>query len=100
MTLLNNVCIFGQLHVVKEGLGMQSGQKELGLLEYICQELNCNYISDLCQESCLSQIQQVVRYIDHDRYDLDQWKDAVYYITKKKVNKETAGQFIEYLLQL
>lgn len=79
---------------------MQGQQKSLGLLEYICQKVNCNYISDLCQPSCLSQIQDVVREMDQGQYDIEQWKDAVSYITKKTIEKDTADGYINYLLHL
>ncbi|MGI6070183.1 MAG: hypothetical protein ACOYBE_07115 [Blautia sp.] len=72
----------------------------LGLLEYLAQELNCMFLSDLHSQKFLEAIRREVCLMDWSRFSLKEWKDAVTYITGTNPDLETVEQAAEYLLHI
>lgn len=71
------------------------------LLEEILFYTHRNYLSNLHLTNYFSEIIEAIKKIDIENYPLDEWNEAVQYITKQKVDikdKEDAKRFLnEYL---
>lgn len=79
---------------------MNDVQDNAGLLEYLSQKAGCTYISDLCQLSYLPMIRAILATEDVSHFSIEQWNDAVCYITKCETIFETAAQAKDFLMKL
>lgn len=70
----------------------------MGLLEVLAFKSCCMYLSDLHNRGNLSSIQHAVREIDPEQYGLEEWNDAVRYITGKDVTVSTREEAVRHLL--
>ncbi len=68
-----------------------------GLLDYIAFKVGCMYLSNLHEPQNLLFIQNTLRYIDSSMFGLEEWNDAVEYITGKGISFSTSEQAVEYL---
>ncbi|WP_411335838.1 hypothetical protein [Ruminococcus gauvreauii] len=76
---------------------MEKQDKLPELLEYVAERVGCTYLSDLHQPQELPCIQQVIRKMEPQLYDLREWKNAVQYITGESMEFETPEQAAGYL---
>lgn len=70
-----------------------------GLLENISFETGCSYLSDLHQPRLLPRIRQVVRGLPPGQFSLEEWNDAVTYITGKTLLFASPEEAASYLVQ-
>ncbi|UWP60150.1 hypothetical protein [Ruminococcus gauvreauii] len=76
---------------------MEKQDKLPELLEYVAERVGCTYLSDLHQPQELPCIQQVIRKMEPQLYDIREWKNAVQYITGESMEFETPEQAAGYL---
>lgn len=79
------------------GCMMEKQDKLPELLEYVAERVGCTYLSDLHQPQELPCIQQVIRKMEPQLYDIREWKNAVQYITGESMEFETPEQAAGYL---
>lgn len=70
----------------------------MGLLEVLAIRSCCMYLSDLHSRDSLPSVQHAVREIDPSLFSLEEWNDAVRYITGKDVTVSTRNEAVRYLL--
>ncbi len=68
-----------------------------GLLEYLAAQTHCSFLSDLHRPGLLPSIQYAVSQISPERYSLNEWADAIHYITGGKPAFQTPLQACAYL---
>ena len=68
------------------------------LLEFLTLKSCCMYLSDLHNRENLLSVQHVIRGIDPALFSLEEWNDAVQYITGEDVNFQTCEEAAQYLL--
>ena len=71
----------------------------LGLLEYLAQEVDCMFLSDLHSEKFLAAVREKICTLDWKQFNLKEWNDAVVYITGTNRSFDTAEQAADYLLR-
>lgn len=77
----------------------EAGKPTLGLLELISFKTGCMYLSDLHQSHQLLFIQHAIREIPVEEFSLQEWNDAVEYITGEKVcfsGQKQAALFLQH----
>lgn len=71
---------------------------KIGLLDYIAFKVGCMYLSDLHDTKNLLFIRTALHSIDPSLFRLDEWNDAVAYITCKDISFQSGEQAMQYLL--
>ena len=71
---------------------------KLGLLDYIAFKVGCMYLSDLHNPKNLLYIKTTLHSIDLSMFGVEEWNDAVAYITGKDISFSTSEQAMQYLL--
>ena len=71
---------------------------KIGLLDYIATKSGCVFLSDLHEPKNLLSIKTTLHSIDPSLFRLDEWNDAVAYITGKDISFPSSEQALEYLL--
>lgn len=74
-------------------------EKLKGLLEYIAQKSECEYLSDLRIHKERYNIRKTIGEIEPQLYSLREWTDTVCYITERYTEFETVEQAVKYLLE-
>ena len=69
----------------------------LGLLEYVSFKIGCMYLSDLRNPLHWFMIQRILSGIDCYAYDLNEWNDAVSYLTGESVSFSDVKQAASFL---
>lgn len=69
----------------------------LGLLEYVSFKIDCMYLSDLRNPLYWFKIRRILRGIDCYAYDLNEWNDAVSYLTGESVSFSDVKQAASFL---
>ena len=77
---------------------MEKNSVSLGILDYLSFKAGCMYLSDLRERKTLPFVQNAVARIDPNLFSLEEWNDAVYYITGEDVEFPTCEQAVQYLL--
>ncbi len=67
------------------------------LLEWLSKEMGCMYLSDLHKPELFPAIQKVLDKLDPEKYSLQEWKDAVHYLTGENCSFTTQKQFALFL---
>ena len=68
------------------------------LLEKISTQIGCMYISDLHQPDFLQHILHAVRKISiQEKYETEEWNDAISYIVGEKCTFQSQEEVISYL---
>ena len=68
------------------------------LLEKISTQIGCMYISDLHQPDFLPHILHAVRKISiQEKFDVEEWNDAISYIVGEKCTFQSQEEVISYL---
>lgn len=70
----------------------------LTLLEYLMQELDCMFLSDLHSRRFLEAVQRTVARMDWTRFNRKEWNDAVDYITGTRNQFQTIEEAVHFLL--
>lgn len=71
--------------------------KRMELLEYFATKLGCMYLSDLHQRCYLKEIPHLLSGINPEQYPMDEWKDAVFYLTSQQRAFETQAEAKAFL---
>lgn len=74
-------------------------KKEQGLLEMLKERAGCMYLSDLHQKRFQSVIGETLAEYDPGLYSMDEWKDAVSYITNEDREFGTVEEAKSFLNQ-
>jgi hypothetical protein len=77
--------VMGTVNLVK-GLMKESDEStdaKPGLLELLANQIGCVYLSELRDPQNLNVVQYVLHKIEPSFYTLNEWVDAVYYLTGK-----------------
>ena len=90
--------LFGISERKRNGTKMNIREPSAGLLEEIAMRTGCMYISDLHMTDILA-IKQVFSSVDPAAYSLQEWEDAVLYITGHKKSFKTQAKAKNYLLK-
>lgn len=77
---------------------MEIKSAQLGLLELLSVKTCCMYLSDLHRRENLPSVRSVIRDTDPALFSLEEWNDAVRYITGEDVNFQTREEAVQYLL--
>lgn len=70
------------------------------LLEYLRIQTDCEYISDLRGSHKLNSIRNALHNVDACQYSIQEWNDAVSYITKQSISFLKAEEAEDYLIHL
>ncbi|MFR9310071.1 hypothetical protein [Hydrogeniiclostridium mannosilyticum] len=70
----------------------------LGLLDFLLFKTGCMYLSELHRPENLLLVQSVVLRLNPDLFTLEEWNDAVRYITGQDVTFCSPQQAAQYLL--
>ena len=73
----------------------------ISLLEYIAAKEGCQYLSDLSKSrrTSLFFMARIIREIDPNEYTLQEWNDAIEYITGETVCFDTVEQAAQGLIK-
>ena len=71
---------------------------KIGLLDYIAFKSGCAFLTDLHDPKNLLFIKTTLHSIAPSLFRLDEWNDAVAYITGKDISFQSGAQAMEYLL--
>ena len=71
---------------------------KIGLLDYIAFKSGCAFLTDLHEYKNLLFIKTTLHSIDPSLFRLDEWNDAVAYITGKDISFQSGEQALKYLL--
>ena len=77
---------------------MEGHGVKIGLLDYIATNSGCVFLSDLHEPKNLLSIKTTLHSIEPSLFRLDEWNDAVAYITGKDISFSTSEQALKYLL--
>ena len=77
---------------------MEERNVKLELLDFLAFKVGCMYLSDLRTLKKLMCVQRALRDIDPSMFGLEEWNDAVSYITGKDISFSTCEQAVQYLL--
>lgn len=77
---------------------MEEHGVKLGLLDYIAFKSGCVFLTDLHESKNLLFIRTALHSIDPSLFRLEEWNDAVAYITGKDISFQSGEQAMEYLL--
>lgn len=67
------------------------------LLELILQKAGLQYISDLSNGAKKESVRRAVKEIPYDQYDLEEWRETIYYLTGGTVELNTQEEIINYI---
>lgn len=71
---------------------------KLGLLEYLSYKAGCMYLSDLHLPKNLWSVRIALRRVSPSLFGVEEWNDAVEYITGRRISFSSSEQAVEYLL--
>ena len=77
---------------------MEEHTVKLGLLDYFSFKAGCMFLSDLHGPDKLLFIRDALQSIDPSQFRLEEWNDAVSYITGRNISFSSSEQAAEYLL--
>ena len=77
---------------------MEEHGMKLGLLDFLSFKTGCIYLSELHRPENLLPVQSVVLRLNPDLFTLEEWNDAVRYITGQDVTFCSPQQAAQYLL--
>lgn len=71
---------------------------EQGLLDFLAEEIGCEYLSELREGTRNKDIKKILVRIRADRFSMEDWKDAVEYLTAEKQQFQDKKMAKAYLL--
>ena len=77
---------------------MEENGVKLGLLDYLSFTTGCAFLSDMRDRKNLPYVRSAVLRIKPSLFGLEEWNDAVRYITDQNVNFKTRDEAVQYLL--
>lgn len=77
---------------------MEEHGVKLGLLDYLSFKAGCMYLSDLHNQENLLFVQHAIRGIAPALFSLEEWNDAVQYITGENVSFPSREEAVQYLM--
>lgn len=69
----------------------------IGLLDYLSEEVNCGYLSDLKNTCYHVQIVSLLKELEIERFTLSQWQETVKYIFNYNQPFESVQEIKDYI---
>lgn len=83
---------------ILEKLSQQGEGKRPNLLEKLKEKTGCTYLSDLHSPDLLPAIQEYLKDISPESWELQEWNDAVTYITGERKGFTDGGEALQFLI--
>ncbi len=77
---------------------MKRSKSTVALLDFLAQETDCAYLSDLRKPNLYPELFEAMEHIEAERYSFMEWKDAIAYITGDEKELTSEQDAREYLL--